>query len=257
MSEQSHTCLNCSQKLFGNFCANCGQKADTHRITPKHFIAHDLVHGVFHIDRGLFYTVKQVFRGRGKSALEYLNGKRVQYYNVFYLSLLLLGLNILVVVTTHRWYPESQIHSSGDMRNLMDLLSNNIKYLILGFIPVMAFLGFLMFRKRKHNYAEHMVVAGFCMVGCLILSLLRYGWALLVHSDHLAFQIIGLVLAVLPWLFPVVFYYSYARPVISTWGYIWRILVFYCLLFTIFFAVILISAAVAANGTTLEGELFF
>jgi hypothetical protein len=38
MSEHSHTCLNCNQKLFGNFCANCGQKADTHRITPKHTV---------------------------------------------------------------------------------------------------------------------------------------------------------------------------------------------------------------------------
>lgn len=90
------TCLNCTTEIDGKFCSECGQKSDTHRITAKHFFMHDLLHGVLHVDKGIPFTLKQLFIRPGFAARDYISGKRVQYYNVFYLMFIVLGLIIIV-----------------------------------------------------------------------------------------------------------------------------------------------------------------
>jgi hypothetical protein len=52
---------------------------------------HDLLHGVFHIERGILFTLKQVVIRPGYSARDYISGKRVSYYNIFYLMVIILG----------------------------------------------------------------------------------------------------------------------------------------------------------------------
>ena len=88
------TCLNCNTEIENNFCSNCGQKTDTHRITLKHFLMHDLLHGIWHLEKGILFTIKETFMRPGQAALDYITGKRIRYYNVFYLSLLVLALNL-------------------------------------------------------------------------------------------------------------------------------------------------------------------
>src|SRR5690606_2344353 len=70
--------------------------ADTHRITFKNFIFHDVLHGTFHIERGILFTTKQALIRPGKAALDYISGKRRRYYNVFYLILITIGLIIFL-----------------------------------------------------------------------------------------------------------------------------------------------------------------
>lgn len=79
--------MNCSEPVSKKFCPNCGQKTDTHRITFKHFILHDILHGVWHFERGILFTLKEAIIRPGNAALDYISGKRVRYYNVFYLIL--------------------------------------------------------------------------------------------------------------------------------------------------------------------------
>jgi hypothetical protein len=54
-------CLNCNRKLEGNFCIHCGQSAEIHRFTVKHVFSHDFAHPIFHFDKGLFFSVKELF----------------------------------------------------------------------------------------------------------------------------------------------------------------------------------------------------
>ncbi|ESU25140.1 hypothetical protein FEDK69T_01070 [Flavobacterium enshiense DK69] len=56
-----HTnCLNCDTSLSGKFCSNCGQKTDTHRITFKHFIMHDVLHGVWHFESDILNINRKI-----------------------------------------------------------------------------------------------------------------------------------------------------------------------------------------------------
>ena len=254
MAHHHTNCLNCGTELTGKYGVNCGQKADTHRITAKHFVMHDLLHGVLHIEKGLFYTLLRVFKLRGKSAQEYIAGKRIGYYNVFYLSLILLGLNILAVVSKHQLQPQSAITHSGSVSNIFTFAEHYIKYVVLTFIPLFAFNTFILFRRKKHNYAEHVVAAGFTMVAMLTLALLTNTLDLLGDADIIYY--ISFFVTLLVIFTPAFFYYSYTRPEYGIGGYLWRIVVFYVLLYAE--NILLILLAFLINGTVnIEGELSF
>jgi hypothetical protein len=72
------TCKNCHQTYTGNYCNNCGQPADTHKINI-HYLWHDIQHGLFHFDKGVTYTAKQLFTRPGHSIREFIEGKRVKH----------------------------------------------------------------------------------------------------------------------------------------------------------------------------------
>ncbi|RYD58971.1 MAG: DUF3667 domain-containing protein [Sphingobacteriales bacterium] len=97
MEGHHHACLNCGAVLISKYCHECGQKSDTHRITMSHLVKHDLVHGLWHFDKGLLYTLKESFLRPGHMAMDYISGKRIKYYNVFYLILIVIGINALAI----------------------------------------------------------------------------------------------------------------------------------------------------------------
>jgi len=70
-------CLNCGKRVTDKFCSSCGQKTDTHRITFKNFISHDLLHGTFHLEKGIVFTAKEALLRPGKAALDYRKKKTV------------------------------------------------------------------------------------------------------------------------------------------------------------------------------------
>src|SRR6476660_3375627 len=150
---ESKYCLNCTHETAGKFCAHCGQKTDTHRITLFHFIAHDLVHGAFHLDRGILYTLKEALVRPGKAGLDYISGKRIRYYNVFYLSLILLGLAILLYhMGTLGVTFKGNDNGSQDV---IDTMSKNSKLVVLCFVPLLAINARVLFWKLRLNLAEH------------------------------------------------------------------------------------------------------
>ena len=43
----------------------------------KHFVMHDLLHGVWHLEKGILFTLKETIIRPGQAALDYIKGKRV------------------------------------------------------------------------------------------------------------------------------------------------------------------------------------
>ncbi|RPH32241.1 MAG: DUF3667 domain-containing protein [Bacteroidales bacterium] len=77
---KSDTCLNCNLSLRSedNFCPNCGQENNIHKI-PVHHLAVEVFEDFFHFDTKLWNTLKASFTRPGKITLDYLNGKRASY----------------------------------------------------------------------------------------------------------------------------------------------------------------------------------
>lgn len=171
---EQHNCLNCDTQLLGKFCYNCGQKADTHRITFKHFIMHDVLHGVWHFEKGMLFTAKEALLRPGKAALDYIAGKRIRYYNVFYFILLLIGLNIFINHYYEQLYEvyNSPIEEYNDVvgNKLANFLKDYAKILTFSFVPLFAINGFLIFRRRKFNLSEHIIISGIIFLGILIIT---------------------------------------------------------------------------------------
>ena len=75
---ESGGCANCDRAIAGadqKFCPACGQPTPAHRI-DWHFLGHELEHSVLHMDRGLFYSLKQLMLRPGHFMRDYIEGRR-------------------------------------------------------------------------------------------------------------------------------------------------------------------------------------
>lgn len=152
-------CLNCGGPLPENYCSTCGQKASTHRYSMKHFIEHDVIHGVWHVDKGILYTVKELFTRPGHSVREYVLGKRVHYFNFITLIVLILAMSSLLAPYVHikvsDLMPEA---GKAAMNSFESFAAKYPKVVLLVAIPVYSLFSFIWFRKAGFNYSEHLVL---------------------------------------------------------------------------------------------------
>lgn len=169
-------CLNCGKVVSDKFCSGCGQKADTHRINFKNFIFHDVLHGTFHIDKGILFTAKQALTRPGKAALDYIAGKRKPFYNVFYLILITIG---LMLFTRHigdslnnqdETITQSKEYINEASRKIDELFDQKNKIIIFLFIPFAALNSFILFKRKKLNLSEHAIIAGMILLGILLIA---------------------------------------------------------------------------------------
>jgi hypothetical protein len=235
----SPSCLNCNAPLSSKFCPECGQKAAVHRITFKHFILHDLLHGVWHIERGMAFTLKEAIIRPGQAALDYIAGKRIRYYNVFYLCLIMVGLNALVV----HHYGLAHVNGDKSWMDVVNFISDNLKFLILAIVPMMALNARLLLGRLRLNIAEHFILAGMCLLGILLMSFLAFAFSALAKSgiSHNAFSIAAIILVWAACLFPLWNYANASRKVYAFGALLWRIAAFYLLLLIetlVFFAIL-------------------
>lgn len=193
-------CLNCSQPVSTKFCSNCGQKSSTHRYSLKHFIEHDFIHGVWHVDKGILFTVKELFIRPGNSVREYILGKRANYFS--FVTLLLLTITISAILS-HYSSLDFKSLVSKDEQNMMGsvekLFTTYPKIVLLISIPINSIFSYIWFRKAGFNYSEHLVLNSYKtaaeMIGGLVLTLLTLFFAsspTLASSYLLAFTLFSI-----------------------------------------------------------------
>ena len=247
---QDH-CLNCNHKTAGKFCSNCGQKTDTHRIRLGHFIMHDMLHGVWHLEKGILFTLKETFTRPGKAALDYISGKRIRYYNVFYLSLLLIGLSILLSHFLNYMHPEIN-ETDKDSAVILQFFEKYVKLIVLATVPILALTALVVFRRMRLNLAEHLIIGGFNLIGMIIINLL----VLLANFANLydvpaifGYLEVGFFFCMV--LFPMWGYWNLTKGTYRFGGFLWRIILFYLLLFIEIFVLLLLIIVLLTGKTEL------
>ncbi|MDY3548380.1 DUF3667 domain-containing protein [Riemerella anatipestifer] len=169
----AENCLNCGTRIAGKFCSNCGQKASVHKYSLKHFIQHDLIHGIWHVDSGIIFTIKELFTRPGHSIREFIFGKRVGYFSFVTLLLIIFGVSHFLgeyaQVKLSDLTPES---SKGIMNKFQEFTNKNPKTILLLTIPFYSLFSFLWFRKSKLNLTEHFVLNSYKTVGESLIGLL-------------------------------------------------------------------------------------
>lgn len=230
---QNSNCLNCNAKILDKFCSKCGQKTDTHRITLKHFLFHDILHGVWHFEKGILFTIKEALTRPGQAALDYIAGKRIKYYNVFYLILILIGLNIFLSnhydQMAHTYFGtvlEPVTNAKG--KAIDDFIKNNSKLIIFSFVPLFAINSSILFRRKKLNISEHFIIAGMTYLGVLlfvttieILAFLEFIKYINVLTDY-----INLILVTGMFFYVIYSYYGSFKNEYSKFSYSLRMILF-------------------------------
>lgn len=202
--------MNCGQATVGNYCSNCGQKTSTHRFSLQHFFAHDLVHGVFHLDKGFLYTLRELVLRPGHSIREYIQGKRVNHFNYFTTVILILTIDYLLSKCMKADLTSMFTHSSG----LIRLIRDYSKVIALLGIPFYALASYGFFRRSRQNYTEHLVMNIYMLCGWLSINLLLK-IAMIFTADLDLLRSINWGIVVLTYTYILVFYYQY----FSAFGY--------------------------------------
>lgn len=223
-------CLNCNFDVDNKFCPSCGQKTDTHRIVMKHFLMHDLLHGVWHLEKGILFTLKETIIRPGQAALDYINGKRIRYYNVFYLALLVIGLNVILLHLKDNYIEITAETVKNSQNKLNEFVFKNSKIILFCIVPIFSLNAKLLFRRLKLNIAEHFIIGGITLLGLLVISafLFLFSYLTLVFDSDI-FGFGKVVFFILILLFPAWSYFDATKKLYTFWRFLYRIICFYLL----------------------------
>ncbi len=159
------SCKNCNQIYTGNFCPNCGQTADTHEIN-LHFLWHDIQHGLFHFDNGIFFTIKELLTRPGYTIREFIEGKRVKHFK---------PISFLIVIATiygllMHYFGLSEFEKVKMSQKISELtlimqvyewLRTHYAFANLALLPFISLGTYWAFRKEKYNYIQHLILNAF------------------------------------------------------------------------------------------------
>lgn len=193
-------CLNCSTRLFGAHCHQCGQRAATGRFTWRSLL-HDIPHSIFHVDRGIVPTIVGLLRHPGRTINGYLDGQRARYFNP--LTLLALSASLYALLYNHdpiwqgmaRSFPE---RSQANIAEGMALITRWYSLSLVLLMPIAAGANWLVFRTSGRNFAEHLVISAFVSVVSTLLLVPLYPPMLIlswIETEAASAAMVGLYLA--------------------------------------------------------------
>jgi Protein of unknown function (DUF3667) len=167
------TCKNCAHVFFGKHCNGCGQQAATHRL-DTHEIWHDIQHGLLHFDRGIFFTIKQMFTRPGHSIREYIEGKRVQHFKPLSFVLLVAGLYGYLLHVSGVKNVDFHADNKNKLINAESIyqwLQAHYGFVTLATVVIAAWASQWAFRKIGYNYIENLILNAFLSGQHLLIAL--------------------------------------------------------------------------------------
>lgn len=172
-------CRNCGESFTGNYCYNCGQKADTPNIDIK-FLIHKIRTVLFkRFDKGIIYTSKQLFTRPGDAVREYIQGKRVKHYDpvsfvmalaAFYaLAYHNFNINIFTDITS-----DDGVLKNIDFAKMNEWVSNHFSLATFAQLPFYTIGSYISFRRQGYNFTEHLTLNTFLAGQRLLLRIATF-----------------------------------------------------------------------------------
>lgn len=222
------TCKNCAVELqpHYDFCPKCSQKAKLHRLS-LHEVAHEGIHYFTHADKGVFQLIRDLAKKGGVVAREYVEGKRKKYFPPLNFFLLVTAVYVFVMsfsdhstgkVDMLKKYPElAAIQDKQQQEKIVALyqkrdegialINKHSNLLSMISLPITAFIFWLLYRKGRYNYTEHLVACmymyGFSTLGFVVLiTLLNFLFKININYIFVGYFVLQLV-------YFSMFYYSF------------------------------------------------
>lgn len=136
-------------------------------------MVHEFFHALTHADKGFLFLIKEMLYRPGYVAAEYIEGKRKKYFNP--LSFLVIATALWALIVLKSGYFES-MGSAGPSReggNALQMPAWMARYFaesmriilthgkiisLIITVPVLSFLSWIFFRKKKNTFAENLVL---------------------------------------------------------------------------------------------------
>lgn len=187
MKVENKRCLNCGNIVDDNYCSKCGQSIHTSRIKTSH-ILEELQYGLFHINRGLLYTLKELFVHPGETVKNYISGRRAKYTKPF-IFLLFAGVIYSLIFHFFHYLPMEEMNKHDgaifEYIPIYDWYSANYSLTVLLLIPFYSLSTYWLFYNRGCNYAEHLVLFSYLNGAKIFFLLLMYPVIYLTKSSSI------------------------------------------------------------------------
>jgi len=183
----SIVCKNCGNVFEGKYCNNCGQAAATHSINTS-FLIHDLQHGLMHVDGGMFYSARELFRRPGYAIRDYIEGKRIKHYKPLSMLIVLATFYGLLYHALHINLFNKLDDNLFEYDEINEWIAHRFPYITLVLLPVMSFSSFLIFKKQGYNFSEHLILNSFYSTQKLWVRLITLPLLLLTDSPEILIQ---------------------------------------------------------------------
>jgi len=178
-------CKNCHQVFKGHYCNNCGQTAETHKINV-HFLWHDIQHGLLHFDKGILYSLKQLFTRPGHSVREFIEGKRVRHFKPLSLVVVLATLYGFLIHYFHISYFKGESSEYLNYENLNEWVPSHFSWVTIATIPLYTIGTYAVFRNQGYNFIEFFVLNTFKASQRLFVQILTFPILLYLNkTDHM------------------------------------------------------------------------
>ncbi len=171
-------CQNCNQDLNGNFCSNCGQKK--YSKIDKKYIFDEIQYTFLHFNKGFLYTLKSVFINPGKTAKEFIDGKRVNHYKPILFLFVLSGISTFItykiiglkeIMTGYYANKNANaVENANILTSIFNFITDYSTLLMVAFVPFLAIATKIAYRKMGNNYYEHVVMNTFLLSFYTLLS---------------------------------------------------------------------------------------
>lgn len=158
-------CLSCDRRYEGKYCPDCAQPARTGRITGS-YLAHDIPHSVLHVDRGILFTMKELFVRPAGMLRDYLGGKRAGHFKPIAYVVILSAVASFIshvigeymsqkhgvqsMTMDPTWINRAVVHSRGVFQAYPSLF-------YFAMIPIISACNWMFFH-RRFNFWEHVVI---------------------------------------------------------------------------------------------------
>jgi hypothetical protein len=217
MTANQPICPNCDTLPAGDYCQACGQRQGHHRFTLIS-ILHEIPHAIFHVDRGLPATLRELARHPGVAIRGYLDGQRTRYYNPLTLLVLMAGLSAFLFSA----YPFDFSFAMAAYATEMGPLAK--KYGEFGrqvfrfysltlvlYLPVTALISWACFTgrgtERARTYGEHLIINAYVMAFMSFLMVLVFP-VLAVTNGTVTFSVLWSVFTLVLLAYQIVAYYA-------------------------------------------------
>jgi hypothetical protein len=193
------TCKKCNQEITQNYCPNCGQSVNLKRI-DSHYFQHEIEH-FFHVERGIFFTAKELLIRPGERIREFLTEDRSRLVKPLIFIILTSLIFTLLGKVIHADTQFIKIGGPKDSTNYVinEWIKSNFGYSNLLYGLFVAFFIKLLFRKHNYSFFEILVLFCFITGEMLLLFALIFLIAKALPSNFL--QNTQTILAIIPFVY--------------------------------------------------------
>lgn len=189
-------CPACSRESGGEVCMHCGETLYPKRITFLRIIR-DIPDVFFDVEQGLFYTIRTFLYHPGRQIKRYFAGDRSRHYKPLKFILFVGGFTTFIYVKCPitDGKPESAVDAFGTQWNSLLLLLQ---------MPLIAFITWLVFKKRKYTYGEHLIANSYLIAEVSVFNILIFPIQYFVNGTPYV------AICYLLYLIFILWYYSFA-----------------------------------------------